>query len=57
MEISKGVLIMVCDGLYQTNMDDNKGDTVWGIKCKDMDRKSWGSFTTTTKVDNAHYHK
>ena len=48
---------MVCDGLYQTNMDDNKGDTVWGIKFKDIDRKSWGSFTTTTKVDNAHYHK
>ena len=35
-------IIMVFDGLYQPNMDNNRGAATWGIRCTDTDRYAWG---------------
>ena len=54
VEIRKGTLTMVCDELYQTNLDENRGVTLWGIHCTDTGRYSWVSLTTTSQVSNSY---
>ena len=46
--IRKGTIIVVCDGSYQTNFDGNRGAAAWEIHCKDTDRYTRGSLTTTS---------
>ena len=50
--IRKINLIMVCDGSYQPNLDDNREAATWGVHCIDTDRFAWLSLPTTLQVVN-----
>ena len=52
--IRRGNLLIVCDGSYQPNMDENRGETAWVIHCNDTDIYTWGSLTTTSQVATAY---
>ena len=48
--IRKGTLIIVCDGLYYTNLYDNIRSEAWVIHCTDTDRNAWGPLLKTSQV-------
>ena len=54
MAIIKGTLIMVCDGSYKTNLDENRGFVACVINCTDIYGYAWGSLTTTYQVENEY---
>ena len=52
--IRKGTLMMVCDGSFQPNLDENRGAAKWVIHCTDTYRYAWGFFPTTPNVENIY---
>ena len=47
-------LIMVFDGSYKPDMDDNIETLAWLIQCTDKDRYAWGSLPTISQVENSY---
>ena len=52
--LRKGTLLMVCDGSYPTNLDQNRETATRGIQFTDIYIYTWGYLTTTPQVQNEY---
>ena len=47
-------LILVFDGSYKPDMDDNIETAAWVIQCTDTYIYAWGSLPTISQVENSY---
>ena len=45
---------MVCDGSFQTNMDENIVAESWEVSCTETDRYTCGSLPKQSQVENQY---